>query len=92
MTTQTLPSACPLDCPDACSLDVTVKDGRVETPFGPVTARNLDEGAAVAVLIRPEGLNLRPAEESDLSRRGLARVMAARMLGRSSLVHGSGGV
>jgi anaerobic selenocysteine-containing dehydrogenase len=24
-----LPSACPLDCPDACSLDVTVEDGRV---------------------------------------------------------------
>jgi anaerobic selenocysteine-containing dehydrogenase len=23
------PSACPLDCPDACSLDVTVSDGRV---------------------------------------------------------------
>ncbi len=22
-------SACPLDCPDACSLDVTVSDGRV---------------------------------------------------------------
>ncbi|HBL28375.1 MAG TPA: molybdopterin-binding oxidoreductase [Acidobacteria bacterium] len=26
---QTLPSACPLDCPDACSLDVQVADGRV---------------------------------------------------------------
>ena len=25
----TLPSACPLDCPDACSLDVTVEGGRV---------------------------------------------------------------
>ncbi len=24
-----LPSVCPLDCPDACSLDVTVEDGRV---------------------------------------------------------------
>ena len=24
-----VPSACPLDCPDACSLDVTVEDGRV---------------------------------------------------------------
>lgn len=27
--TQVLPSACPLDCPDACSLDVRVVDGRV---------------------------------------------------------------
>ena len=25
----TLPSACPLDCPDACSLEVKVEDGRV---------------------------------------------------------------
>ena len=24
-----LPSACPLDCPDSCSLSVTVQDGRV---------------------------------------------------------------
>ncbi|MES1244370.1 MAG: molybdopterin-dependent oxidoreductase [Acidobacteriota bacterium] len=27
---QVLPSACPLDCPDACSLEVRVRDGRVE--------------------------------------------------------------
>ena len=27
--TVTLPSACPLDCPDTCSLDVTVEGGRV---------------------------------------------------------------
>jgi iron(III) transport system ATP-binding protein len=72
---------------DINRLDGTVKDGRVETPFGPVTARNLDEGTAVEVLIRPEGLHLRLAEEDDPFRRGLARVMAARMLGRSSLVH-----
>jgi anaerobic selenocysteine-containing dehydrogenase len=26
---QVLPSACPLDCPDACSLEVRVQDGRV---------------------------------------------------------------
>ena len=25
----TLTTACPLDCPDSCSLDVTVQDGRV---------------------------------------------------------------
>lgn len=28
-STQVLPSACPLDCPDACSLEVRVQDGRV---------------------------------------------------------------
>ena len=27
--TQLLPSACPLDCPDTCSLEVTVTDGKV---------------------------------------------------------------
>jgi iron(III) transport system ATP-binding protein len=72
---------------DVNRLDGTVKDGRVATPFGPVTARNLDEGTPVEVLIRPEGLNLRPAEESDMPRDGLARVITSRMLGRSSLVH-----
>ena len=29
MTTQILPSVCPMDCPDTCSLDVEVVDGRV---------------------------------------------------------------
>ncbi|MFL6200644.1 MAG: molybdopterin-dependent oxidoreductase [Thermoanaerobaculia bacterium] len=28
-TAQVLPSACPLDCPDACSLEVRVQDGKV---------------------------------------------------------------
>ena len=40
--TETRTSACPLDCPDACSLDVTVRDGRVESLDGnhvnPLTA------------------------------------------------------
>ena len=39
---QVLPSACPLDCPDSCSLDVTVSGGRVTRVEGsarnPVTA------------------------------------------------------
>ena len=72
---------------DVNRLDGTVEDGRVATPFGPVAARNLDEGTPVEVLIRPEGLHLRPVEEGDMPRPGLARVMASRMLGRSSLVH-----
>ena len=29
MTTAVLRTACPLDCPDACTLDVTVDDGRI---------------------------------------------------------------
>ncbi len=39
---EVLKSACPLDCPDSCSLDVTVRDGRVEALDGnhtnPLTA------------------------------------------------------
>ena len=35
-------TVCPLDCPDACSLDVTVRDGRVAaidgSPQGPITS------------------------------------------------------
>ena len=29
MTTTVLPSVCPLDCPDTCSLEITVEDGRL---------------------------------------------------------------
>ncbi len=40
-STQVLPSTCPLDCPDACSLEVRVEDGRVVkidgTHVNPVT-------------------------------------------------------
>jgi anaerobic selenocysteine-containing dehydrogenase len=39
---EVLKSACPLDCPDSCSLDVTIRDGRVEALDGnylnPLTA------------------------------------------------------
>jgi anaerobic selenocysteine-containing dehydrogenase len=31
---EVLTSACPLDCPDSCSLDVTIRDGRVEALDG----------------------------------------------------------
>ncbi|MEM7587887.1 MAG: molybdopterin-dependent oxidoreductase, partial [Acidobacteriota bacterium] len=42
METEILPSACPLDCPDTCSLEITVTEGRVEklegTRLNPLTA------------------------------------------------------
>lgn len=42
MSTHILPSACPMDCPDTCSLEVQVTDGRVTrirgTSHNPVTA------------------------------------------------------
>lgn len=67
----------------------TVRQGRVETPVGSVPAARHAEGTAVDVLIRPEGLRLSmdPAAGPDGSLPNLARVEAARLLGRTSLVH-----
>lgn len=59
-----------------------VADGLVETPLGRVRADGLPEGMPVQVLVRPEGVRL----TANGSGPG-AHVMAARMLGRSSLVH-----
>ena len=69
--------------------------GRVETPFGAVDAGPHLDGTAVEVLIRPEALRLSPAPGADSAPGaaadedgpGRARVLAARMLGRSSLIH-----
>lgn len=63
-----------------------VRLGMVATPFGPVPAPGLPEGAAVQVLIRPEGIRLMP-EEAGEPCHARARVEAARLLGRTSMVH-----
>jgi len=62
----------------------TARDGLVETPFGPVGARGIADGTDVEVLIRPEGLQVLPAEAV---RGTTARTKFARLLGRSSHVH-----
>ena len=67
------------------ALGGTVRDGRVETPVGPVLAQGRAEGEAVRVLIRPEALRLDADPGSGPP--NLARVEAARLLGRTSLVH-----
>ncbi len=61
-----------------------VEGGAVATPLGPVTAAHLPEGAPAAALIRPEGVFL-DAQAGDGA--VTARVMAARLLGRTTLVH-----
>jgi len=61
-----------------------VRDEQVETPLGTVPAPELSDDAAVTVLIRPEALHLSLSERIDGVR---ARVEAARLLGRTSLVH-----
>ncbi|GIK98339.1 MAG: iron ABC transporter ATP-binding protein [Alphaproteobacteria bacterium] len=62
-----------------------VSGGEAGTPFGPVPAAGLPEGQAVEVLIRPEALRLGPADMAGDA--PLAKVIAARLLGRSSLIH-----
>jgi iron(III) transport system ATP-binding protein len=62
-------------------LAARVRDGQAATPFGPRPAPGLAEGAAVEVVIRPEALRLSSAAD------GIAEVIAARMLGRTSLIH-----
>lgn len=65
-------------------LEGMVSEGGVETPFGRLDARNLPDGSAVEILIRPEALHLRPSDEDT---RFAAQVVTSRMLGRTSLVH-----
>jgi len=62
--------------------DAIVAGGKAETPLGTV-ATELPDGAAVNVLIRPEGVTVSsPALEGEVS----AQVITARLLGRSSFV------
>ena len=72
---------------DINKLEGVVEAGSVITPFGRVAAAGLAEGAPVEVLIRPEALRLSRPAQNGAETEGLARVMASRMLGRTSLVH-----
>ena len=66
----------------------TVRSGSVATPFGALAAGGMSEGAAAEVLIRPEALKLSVADgQAPADGTTEARVLAARMLGRTSLVH-----
>ena len=62
-----------------------VRRGRVATPVGVLSAPDLADGTPVEVLIRSEALRLRPSERAEGLVEG--RVMTARLLGRSSLIH-----
>ena len=60
-----------------------VRGGRVATPFGAVPAPLLAEDAPALVMIRPEALRLGEVDGAPAS----ARVLTARLLGRTSWVH-----
>jgi iron(III) transport system ATP-binding protein len=61
----------------------TVRSGSVATPLGTLAAPGLADGTAVDILIRPEALRLGPPAAGTVA----ARVMASRLLGRSSWIH-----
>lgn len=63
-----------------------VKNGVVETSLGNIGANGFKEGEAVEVIIRPEALSLETCEQSATGP-GYAKVLASRLLGRTSLVH-----
>ncbi len=73
---------------DVNRLSGIVRAGFVDTPFGALEARGLAEGSSAEILIRPEALKLSPAEGHPMADGAAeARVLTARMLGRTSLVH-----
>src|SRR5512134_1293905 len=56
----------------------TVRSGRIDSPLGPIDARGLPEATRARVLVRPEGLRVGQGPGAP------ARIVAARLLGRSS--------
>jgi iron(III) transport system ATP-binding protein len=72
---------------DVNRLHGIVTDGRVATPLGDVAESPLANGTPVDVLIRPEALKLEPRAAEAAGQGPPARVMAARLLGRTSLIH-----
>lgn len=78
---------------DVNQIGATVAGGFAETPLGSLPADGFADGAAVNVVVRPEALRLTPVEAppgpdgTPAIGPGYAKVLAARMLGRTSLVH-----
>ncbi|MGE0640519.1 MAG: molybdopterin-dependent oxidoreductase [Thermoanaerobaculia bacterium] len=70
-TAERLASACPLDCPDACSLEVTVENGRVVKVDGASDRNALTEGYICAKVRRmPQHLYGPERLRTPLRRRG----------------------
>jgi len=65
----------------------TVANGRVKTPLGELPAGGAGEGEEVEVLIRTEAIQLTSPREEASIHGCAARVIAARLLGRSSIIH-----
>ncbi len=65
-------------------IHATVENGGAMTPFGRVPVAKFPDGSDVVVMIRPEALRLRPVDDADTV---AGRVLASRLLGRSSWIH-----
>ena len=61
-----------------------VENGGAMTPFGRVPVAKFPDGSDVVVMIRPEALRLRPVDDADAV---AGKVLASRLLGRSSWIH-----
>ncbi len=68
---------------DINHLEAVVQAGYANTALGPIAAPGFADGTPVLVLARPEAVKLAAFDASVLC----GTVMAARLLGRSSLVH-----
>lgn len=69
---------------DINRIPVKISDGGAATPLGPFPAGDLPNGTDAEVVIRPEALRL---GEVDENAPGRVKVLASRMLGRTSLIH-----
>lgn len=67
-------------------LEGVVENGAVHTPFGNLPTTGLAEGTLAQVVIRPEALILDDGP-TGMTGEGVARVLASRLLGRTTLVH-----
>jgi iron(III) transport system ATP-binding protein len=72
---------------DINQLAGVVEAEKVVTPFGCLEAAGLVDGRAVEILIRPEALRLERSSGGKRGDENMVKVMASRMLGRTSLVH-----
>jgi iron(III) transport system ATP-binding protein len=68
-------------------IPAVVHGGSVDTPLGSLDAARFSEGTPVEVLVRPEALRLQPLGAGANDAAASARVLTARLLGRSSMVH-----
>jgi len=72
---------------DVNRIPAVVHKGGVTTPLGTLDAGRFTEGTPVEVLVRPEALRLQPLGAGAADAAASARVLTARLLGRSSMVH-----